>query len=334
MIGVWQSREESATVAVTSPTKPLTANNGDIWYNTTRGITYIYYDDGTSSQWVEIVTSGTPELSTKADIASPTFTGTVVLPSTTSIGNVSSTEIGYVDGVTSAIQTQLNSKANISGQDFSGKVGIVGPGSQTTVGAANGTGGLEVQSTSSYAASMSFHIPGIMATNMGINRTDSKFSIGGWSFPVDSLTVDSSGRLKVPNQPSFTATRNDNGNNVSAGDYVFDKVWHNTGSNYSSANGRFTAPVAGRYLFITQMQMYGTGAGALANTYFRKNGTQYPSATSSEGVNGIVNKAVDAAYHANVAVTSVIELAANDYVTVYQSGLRGMQGHFSGYLLG
>lgn len=47
---------------------------------------------------------------TPANVASPTFTGTVVLPSTTSIGTVSSTEIGYVDGVTSAIQTQLDSK--------------------------------------------------------------------------------------------------------------------------------------------------------------------------------------------------------------------------------
>ena len=44
----------------------------------------------------------------KANLASPTFTGTVVLPNTTSIGNVSSTEIGYLDGVTSAIQTQIN----------------------------------------------------------------------------------------------------------------------------------------------------------------------------------------------------------------------------------
>ena len=37
----------------------------------------------------------------------PTFTGTVVLPSTTSIGNVSSTELGYLDGVTSGIQAQI-----------------------------------------------------------------------------------------------------------------------------------------------------------------------------------------------------------------------------------
>lgn len=43
-----------------------------------------------------------------ANKVSPTFTGTVVLPSTTSIGTVTNTEIGYLDGVTSAVQTQLN----------------------------------------------------------------------------------------------------------------------------------------------------------------------------------------------------------------------------------
>jgi hypothetical protein len=50
------------------------------------------------------------QLNAKAPTAGPTFTGTVVLPSTTSIGTVSDTEIGYLDGVTSAIQTQLNAK--------------------------------------------------------------------------------------------------------------------------------------------------------------------------------------------------------------------------------
>jgi hypothetical protein len=49
-----------------------------------------------------------------APLASPTFTGTVVLPSGTSIGPVSSTEIGYLDGVTSLLQTQLNDKLAIS----------------------------------------------------------------------------------------------------------------------------------------------------------------------------------------------------------------------------
>jgi hypothetical protein len=40
-------------------------------------------------------------------INSPTFTGTVGLPSTTSIGAVTSTEIGYLGGATSSIQDQL-----------------------------------------------------------------------------------------------------------------------------------------------------------------------------------------------------------------------------------
>jgi len=50
------------------------------------------------------------QLDLKANIDSPTFTGTVVLPSTTSIGAITNTELSYVDGVTSSIQTQLNGK--------------------------------------------------------------------------------------------------------------------------------------------------------------------------------------------------------------------------------
>lgn len=50
-----------------------------------------------------------------ATLASPTFTGTVTLPSTTSIGSVSSTELGYLDGVTSSIQTQLNAAITATG---------------------------------------------------------------------------------------------------------------------------------------------------------------------------------------------------------------------------
>lgn len=41
-----------------------------------------------------------------------TSTGDLSLPSTTSIGNISSTEIGYLDGVTSNIQNQLSIKAD------------------------------------------------------------------------------------------------------------------------------------------------------------------------------------------------------------------------------
>jgi hypothetical protein len=55
-----------------------------------------------------------PTDTSRAPTVSPTFTGSVVLPSATSIGNVSSTEVSYLDGVTSAIQTQFSGKANSS----------------------------------------------------------------------------------------------------------------------------------------------------------------------------------------------------------------------------
>jgi hypothetical protein len=48
---------------------------------------------------------------TYAPIENASFTGTVNLPNTTTIGDISSTELSYVNGVTSAIQTQLNAKA-------------------------------------------------------------------------------------------------------------------------------------------------------------------------------------------------------------------------------
>jgi hypothetical protein len=47
---------------------------------------------------------------TYAPITGASLLGTVSLPSTTSIGSVTSTEIGYLGSVTSNIQTQLNSK--------------------------------------------------------------------------------------------------------------------------------------------------------------------------------------------------------------------------------
>ena len=68
--------------------------------------------DNTSDANKPVSTATQTALDLKANLAGPTFTGTVVLPSTTSIGNVSATDLGYVDGVTSAIQTQLDAKAS------------------------------------------------------------------------------------------------------------------------------------------------------------------------------------------------------------------------------
>jgi len=68
----------------------------------------------------------TTDLAAKAPLAGPTFTGTVVLPSTTSVGDVSATELGYVNGVTSAIQTQLDDKLSKTGGTMTGALTLSG----------------------------------------------------------------------------------------------------------------------------------------------------------------------------------------------------------------
>ena len=83
----------------------------------------------TEIQYLNGVTSAIQtQIDAKSPSASPTFTGNVVLPSTTAIGDVDATEIGYLNGVSSNIQTQLDAKAAaasyaaLSGAAFTGNV--------------------------------------------------------------------------------------------------------------------------------------------------------------------------------------------------------------------
>jgi len=79
-------------------------NGGGIWGSIT----------GTLSNQTDLQTA----LNLKATLASPTFTGTVTIPTPFTLGAVSvlptGTELNFVDGVTSAIQTQLDAKTPTS----------------------------------------------------------------------------------------------------------------------------------------------------------------------------------------------------------------------------
>lgn len=141
------------------------------------------------------VSSNDTDISTlqsdKADLDSPTFTGTVVLPSTTSVGNVDSTELGYLDGVTSSIQTQLNSKlasttaastyAPLSGPTFTGTVALpsttsIGNVDSTEIGYLDGvTSAVQTQlDAKAPTASPTFTgtVSGITATMVGLGNVD------------------------------------------------------------------------------------------------------------------------------------------------------------------
>jgi hypothetical protein len=104
---------------------PTTTSIGDV------SSTEIGYLNGVTSGiqgQLDTKLSSATASSTYAPLNAPTFSGNVSLPNTTTIGDVSSTELGYVNGVTSAIQTQLDAKAPIANPTFTGTVSGVTKG--------------------------------------------------------------------------------------------------------------------------------------------------------------------------------------------------------------
>jgi hypothetical protein len=76
-------------------------------------------------------TAAEAALALKATLASPTFTGTVTIPTPFTLGAVSvlptGTELNFVDGVTSNIQTQIDAKSPTASPTFTGTVTVPTP---------------------------------------------------------------------------------------------------------------------------------------------------------------------------------------------------------------
>jgi hypothetical protein len=50
----WRSQSTNRGSVITSATTPTGATAGDLWFNTVDGTMYVYYDDGITTQWVEV----------------------------------------------------------------------------------------------------------------------------------------------------------------------------------------------------------------------------------------------------------------------------------------
>jgi len=83
---------------------------------------------GTDKLLIGNIDTGATEYTTVAEllkdqiIDGATLTGSTTLPSTTTIGSVTSTELGYIHGLSSAIQTQLNALSPLANPIFTGTV--------------------------------------------------------------------------------------------------------------------------------------------------------------------------------------------------------------------
>ena len=169
----------------------------------------------------------------------------------------------------------------------------------------------------------------------GIIRYDSsadKFTIGTIENSVvkNALNISrASGHITTPLQPSFAASHTNN--TLVTGEIVWGTEHFDTGSNYSTSTGRFTAPVAGVYFFRAHTLIQNPTAGE-ARIAIYKNGAGF------NGLRFITVKPANTWW--SLICEGHASLAANDYVSIWMeqnpSSIYADDGYnsFSGHLIG
>ena len=169
---------------------------------------------------------------------------------------------------------------------------------------------------------------------------------GGTNTPGERMKIDAYGRVTTPNQPSFMANFGGN-NNVSHnnGDYLkANNTDHNTGNCYNTSNYRFTAPVAGNYLFYGRANMSGVGSGDYSRSYqvrlYKNNSSEqfHMSRTTVNGLSGSYPDTSTMVCSINLAVNDYVQLKVNWEVDGQGLGTTENLHHhgsmFGGYLIG
>ena len=224
--------------------------------------------------------------------------------------------------------------ANLTGSTFTGPVTVdTSTTTNLNVDSAN-YGGIQFKAAGTDTGYITSYTDGSGAESMYIGGADTVNIHTGTNHALSNgttrLGIDASGRVTMPNQPSFSAFRD--AGHVTAGNvYIFDHTHYNVGNMYNSTNGRATVPVAGKYL-VTVWLMSQNDA-TYDNKYIRLRINQgnpaYKNIYGSSG--GVV--------HHQFSWSGVINLSANDYVDVYSDnmtvyGNSGLYSNFSMHLLG
>ena len=153
---------------------------------------------------------------------------------------------------------------------------------------------------------------------------------------TDRLTqkTTANGEVTFPYQPAFDVS--DSGGTSQGNTKTFGTVYVNKGSHYSTSNGRFTAPIAGTYLFY--MSYIKNGSLSVHRRGFIKNGSTTDLFPNGRQLRLDADSSGGQQYGDNGYLIMMTTLAANDYIQVYQSAGNSYGAHeyevFGGYLIG
>jgi len=204
------------------------------------------------------------------------------------------------------------------------------------IGTASPNNPLEIAHTGSVGAGgLRIGDPSTIASDTGIYlRTTGDAVIGaaGGNIVFDTnmavqedMRINSNGHVTMPRVPSFSVNATPS---LSGNTFVnYGAIKFNNGNHYNNSNGKFTAPVAGKYFFTCSLWPT-SGNIDNANSYlvFYKN--------SSEYFGGHVGTA-----YQNITISCVMDMAANDTCMVNRGGSWTIQAstprnNFHGFLIG
>jgi len=174
-----------------------------------------------------------------------------------------------------------------------------------------------------------------MGVDASGNGTMTFFTAAAAGYVTEKMKIDPSGRVTMPAQPGFSYLGSKSYVIGGTGTQVMSSsnVWasnvnhgHNRGSHFNPSTGRFTCPIAGRYLFTFKCQASDFGSGYLW-FYMRLNQSTFSYSQKSQENSWTCQH-----------LGGILELNANDYVDVawtnnYVSGQIHMP-EFTGQLIG
>ena len=154
---------------------------------------------------------------------------------------------------------------------------------------------------------------------VGAGTGSDNLYVYSWTKGGDVFEIESGGQVKLPYQPSFSASPNGSGTDYSYGQpdqpQIFYYVWHNVGNHYSTTTGRFTAPVSGYYHLWCGGTSYCSGRNRYITAFWYRNGASFSAAGR-----GRTQTTGSGTEYVSPTMSNVVYLNANDYIQLYTYG--------------